>query len=94
MAQQGAKRQSAVTKHALSGNSAPEVEASKPRFARGRFVPARRGGATLFAQTLKKKAFAHQPKTKKHLRKLAGVLFFAAISTARATPRLLTLFEE
>jgi len=46
------------------------------------------------AQTLKKKAFAHQPKTKKYLRKLAGVLFFAAISTARATPRLLTLFEE
>jgi hypothetical protein len=62
--------------------------------ARGRFAPARRAGATLVAQTLKKKAFAHQPKTKKYLRKLAGVLFFAAISTARATPRLLTLFEE
>jgi hypothetical protein len=56
--------------------------------------PASRAGATLVAQTLKKKAFAHQPKMKKYLRKAAGVLFFAAISTARATPRLLTLFEE
>jgi hypothetical protein len=47
-----------------------------------------------FAQTLKKKAFAHQPEVKKYLRKLAGVLFFAAIGTARAAPRSLTLFEE
>jgi hypothetical protein len=43
--------QSAVTKHALSGDSASEID-----------VPARRNSAPVDAQTLKKKAFARRQK--------------------------------
>jgi hypothetical protein len=36
------------------------------------------------AQTLKKKAFAHSPRMKKHLRQRCGVLFFAPITVMSA----------
>src|SRR5262249_43864440 len=76
-----AKRQSAVAKHALSETLAPGIEARTQRCARSATVlpraPTRCRPAPLVAQTLKKKAFAHQLKTKKCLRNPSGVLFFA-----------------
>jgi hypothetical protein len=67
--------ESAVAKHALSGDFASQLQPSG-------------------CANTEKKGICASTETKKYLRKLAGVLFFAAISTARATPRLLTLFEE
>ncbi|MGH8138689.1 MAG: DUF167 domain-containing protein [Steroidobacteraceae bacterium] len=91
-------RASAVTKHALSDDTAPRIEACESTAAASGLracTPAMaRGSRPSNAQTLKKKAFPHQQRRKKGLRKRAHVLFFAPILLRAALLRSLSLHSR
>jgi hypothetical protein len=88
------KMRSAVTKHALSGDSTSEIEARRQAVGS---APMRAGTSRwrdLGAQTLKKKAFSRRQNRENACVRALMCYFSRRLSTARATPRLLTAFEE